>query len=234
MPVELLPKKTRGNVVVAEMTLRFGDEKSLTNRVLAGQITSQLLLRGTAKHSRQQLQDEFDKLKAKVSLSNDVNFVTVSIETTRDNLPAVMQLLAEALREPSFPAAEFEQLKQERLAAYERERTDPEALAMARIRRILNPYPPTDPRAVALPDESIAALKLLTLEDVKRFHADFWGGQFGECAVVGDFDDKAFAKLADELFSGWRNKTPYARLVKPFRAIAPAPQTIETPDKANA
>ena len=33
MKVALLPKKTRGETVVAAMTLRFGDEKSLMNTV---------------------------------------------------------------------------------------------------------------------------------------------------------------------------------------------------------
>jgi len=34
----LLPKKTRGNTVVATMTLRYGDAMSLMNRVAAAQL----------------------------------------------------------------------------------------------------------------------------------------------------------------------------------------------------
>ena len=36
MKLALLPKKTRGATVVADLTLRFGDEKSLMNRSTAG------------------------------------------------------------------------------------------------------------------------------------------------------------------------------------------------------
>jgi len=57
----LLSKKTRGNTVVASLTIRFGDEKSLMNRGTAGELAGSMLMRGTAKHTRQQIQDEFDK-----------------------------------------------------------------------------------------------------------------------------------------------------------------------------
>src|SRR5215813_4274851 len=109
LKLALLPKKTRGNTVVAQMTFRFGDEKSLTNRGTAGQFAGEMLMRGTTKHTRQQIQDEFDKLKARVSVAPGPNSVFASIETVRDNLLAVLRLTTEILREPSFPANEFEQ-----------------------------------------------------------------------------------------------------------------------------
>ena len=52
----------------ASLTLRFGDEKSLANRSTAGEMVSAMLMRGTAKHSRQQIQDVLDKPKARVSV----------------------------------------------------------------------------------------------------------------------------------------------------------------------
>ena len=48
-----------------------------------------------------------------------------SIEATRENLPAVLRILAEVLREPSFPDNEFEQLKQSSLSRAEQMRSDP-------------------------------------------------------------------------------------------------------------
>jgi zinc protease len=58
-----------------------------------------MLMRGTTKHTREQLRDEFDRLKASVSVGGD----SASIETLRPNLPAVLRLVAEVLREPAFP-----------------------------------------------------------------------------------------------------------------------------------
>jgi zinc protease len=230
----LLPKKTRGNAVVAQLTLRFGDEKSLMNKATAAQLAGAMLMRGTTKHTRQQIQDELDRLKARGGVSGEANTVTASIETTRDNLPAVLKLVAEILREPSFPASEFEQLKTELLTEIEQGLSDPQALGINAYQRHLSPYPKGDVRYVPTLEESIAAIKATTLDQVKQFYASFYGLSSGELAVVGDFDDKAISQLAGELFNGWQSKTPYARLVAKFNPTAPLSKTIETPDKPNA
>ena len=123
------------------MTLRFGDEKSLMNRETAGELAGQMLMRGTTKHTRQQIQDEFDKLKARAGVFGGATSANVSIETTRENLPAVLRLVAEILREPSFPAAEFEQLKQETITNIESQRSQPQVAASVALQRHMNPYP---------------------------------------------------------------------------------------------
>jgi zinc protease len=216
------------------MTLRFGDEKSVANRATAAQVAGQMLMRGTAKHTRQQIQDELDKLKARVLVGGGATTASVSIETTRENLPAVLKLAAEILREPSFPADEFEQLKQQRLAGIESSRSEPQFIAFVTFGRHINPYPKSDPRYTPTIDEQIEMTKAVTLEDAKKFYADFYGASNGELAVAGDFDSKEIAKLVSELFGSWKSPRAFSRLVSEYKDIAPINQSIETPDKANA
>lgn len=234
LKLALLPKKTRGGTVFAFLTLRFGDEKSLIHRSTAGELAARMLMRGTVKRSRQQIQDEFDKLKARVSISGGAASASVFIETVRENLPAVLKLVNEILREPSFPAGEFEQLKQEALAQIEQQRSQPQAVGFTAIQRHLNPYPKGDVRYVQSFDERIAEVKTASLEDLRKFYQDFYGGSNGELAVVGDFDEMETAKLANELSSNWKSQLPYARVVRPYKEVAPVNQSFETPDKANA
>jgi len=234
LKLAFLPKKTRGNTVVATMTLRFGDEKSLMNRATAEQLAADMLMRGTSKHTRQQIQDEFDKLKARVSISGGPNNVVASVETIRENLPAVLRLIAEILRKPSFPASEFEQLKQEGLAGIEQQQREPQSVAGIAFGRHMNPFPKSDVRYTSTPEEDIADLKAATLEDVKKFYADFYGASNGEMAVVGDFDAKDIEKLVGELFGSWKSPRPFSRLVAVYQNIPPINQSFETPDKANA
>ena len=234
LKLALLPKKTRGNTVVAAMNFRFGDEKSLMNRAGAGQLAGQMLMRGTTKHTRQQIQDEFDKLKARASVFGSANNAVVSIETIRENFPAVLRLVSEILREPAFPASEFEQLKQETLAQIEEQRSQPQSVAGTAFSRHLNPYPKGDVRYTTTPDEDIAEVNAATLDDIKKFYADFYGGSNGEMAVVGDFDAKEIEKLANELFGSWKSPRPFARLITVYKDIPAINQSFETPDKANA
>jgi zinc protease len=104
--------------------------------------------------------------------------------------------------------------------------SDPQALGINAYQRHLSPYPKGDVRYVPTLEESIAAIKATTLDQVKQFYASFYGLSSGELAVVGDFDDKAISQLAGELFNGWQSKTPYARLVAKFNPTAPLSKTI--------
>ncbi|HEX5707348.1 MAG TPA: pitrilysin family protein [Pyrinomonadaceae bacterium] len=230
----LLPKKTRGATVVASMTFRFGDEKSLQNRSIAGELVTDMLMRGTTTRSRQQIQDELDRLKARAFVSGGPTQAVLFVETVRENLPAVMRLMAEVLRQPSFPAAEFDQLKAEVLANFEQQRSDPGAIAQREMARHLNPYPKGDPRHVMTIDEEVEAVKATTIDDVKKFYADFYGASDAHGSFVGDFDDAEVARLNAELFGQWKSPRPYARLANVYREVPAINKSYETPDKANA
>lgn len=230
MKLALLPKKTRGGTVIAQLSLRWGDELSKTGRATACGMASAMLLRGTQKRTREQIANEFARLRANVGIGGEGG----SIDTTRENFPAALRLVAEVLRQPSFPESEFEQLRQASLASVESQRSDPGSLASLAITRHLNPYPEQHWYYTATPDERIARLKALTLEDVRSCYRDFFGASNGEMAVVGDFDADEVTRLATELFSDWKSPAGFARI--PTRlADAPAvDRIIETPDKANA
>src|SRR5262249_40713694 len=64
----MLPKSTRGQSVKATITLHFGSEKDFKGTSEAAAMISSLLLRGSKKHDYQHLRDEFDRLKAQVSV----------------------------------------------------------------------------------------------------------------------------------------------------------------------
>jgi zinc protease len=230
----LLPKKTRGNTVVANLTLHFGTESALFNRSTAAELAGSMLMRGTSKHTRQQITDELNRLQARLTINGGATSATASIETTRDKLPGVMQLLAELLRDSNFPSSEFELLKQERLSAIEQQRSEPQALATIALQRHLNSYPKGDVRYVATVEERIADLNAVTLEQVKSFYRDFYGAQNGEFAVVGDFDAAAVKKQFDTLFKGFNSKQKFVRVPSLYQNSAVIDQSIETPDKANA
>ena len=229
-----LTKKNRGESVTANIFLRFGDEKSLMNRGEAAGFAGQLLQRGTARKTRQQIKDEFDKLKAQVNIFGGATNASVNIETTRQNLPGVLRLVGEVLREPSFPQAEFDLLKQETLTQIESQKSEPTSIAFTEISRHFNAFPKGHPLYSGTFEEDIADIKAVTLDDVKRFYKDFYGASNGQMTVVGDFDEKEIAALTQEIFGNWKSPNGYTRIKQDFRAVAPINKSFETPDKANA
>src|SRR6185369_7294309 len=107
----LLPKSTRGNRVQASLTLRFGDENSLAGQNATAQMVDSLLLRGTKNKSRQQLQDEMQKLNATINVGGGgLASVGANISTTAENLVPAMRLALEILRDPAFPESDFDQI----------------------------------------------------------------------------------------------------------------------------
>jgi zinc protease len=232
--VALLPKKTRGGSVVVAATFRFGDEKSLFGRVTDASLAGAMLMRGTTTHTRQQIREELDRLKARANAGGGVTQAVLQIETLRDNLPATLRLMAEVLREPAFPAAEFDSLKQARLAQIEESRSEPQAIALNEFARHMNPYPKGDVRYRETIDEEIAELKAATVEKARQFYQDFYGAGNAQLAIVGDFDEAAAMAVVRDRFASWKSPKPFARVPAVYTASAPINRTFETPDKTNA
>jgi zinc protease len=231
----MLPKKTRGGTVVAQLMVRFGDEKSLFGKGATAQLAGALLMRGTKNKSRQQIQDEMDKLKARMSVSGGANNATVNIETVEANLPGALKLAAEILREPAFPENEFEQVRQQRIAGIEAGKSDPQNLALTELQRhMASQYPRGDLRYVSTSDEAIEDLKKVTLDDVRNFYKQFYGVSEAELVVSGQFDKAEVQKLAGDLFGDWKSAMAYKRPLTPYSKLSVVDRKIETPDKQNS
>jgi zinc protease len=234
MKVALLPKKTRGATVRVRLDVHQGDEKSLFGKAPLGTLAAHMLKRGTAKHTRQEIEDSLDGLRSKLAVEGGETSLTLVGETTREKLPAFLALAAEILREPSFPAPEFEQLKREIAASLEEARTDPDSMAERALARLDNPYPPGDVRYQPTLDEELASYAKAKLDDVRRFHAQFAGAAAAELALVGDFDADAVRAQLPTLFGTWTSPEAYTRVPEPLVPKKPTIVTLSTPDKANA
>jgi len=234
LKVAMLPKTSRGGTVSAVLEIQFGDEKALAGKNAIGSMTGALLMRGTKNRTRQQIQDEMVKLNSQMNVSGDVSQASATIQTTEQNLIPALRLAAEMLREPSFPDSEFDSVKKQRIAGLENQRTEPAALAPLALNRALNPYPKNDVRYVETIDEQIEDAGKVTLDDVKKFHSQFYGASHGELVIVGQFDPAALSKAAAELFGNWSSPAPYQRITENFEKTTPVNLKIETPDKQNA
>jgi zinc protease len=191
-------------------------------------------MRGTDKHTRQQLQDELDKLKAQMGGSGTSTRASLSISTVRATFPDALRLAAEVLREPVFPETEFEQARQAAISSIENARTDPQGQAINALRRHVAQYPKGDPRYYPTFDEEIQNYKNLTQADVKKFYTDFYGASNAELAIVGDFDAAEIQKLATQLFGAWKSPRPFTQVKRQWTKLEAVNRSIETPDKANA
>ncbi|MFL6676049.1 MAG: M16 family metallopeptidase, partial [Massilia sp.] len=221
----LLPKKNRGEAVSVDLRQHIGDEKNLFDKGAVPGLTAAMLMRGTSKYSRVELADAFDKLRIAGGLTH--------FETTRENLPEALRLVAHVLKEASFPATEFEQLRQQTLVGLEASRAEPQEVASRALAEHFNIYPRGDVRAETTLEEDIADVRRATLDQLKAFHRDYYGTVPAEMAIVGDFDAAAIAPMVDELFGHWKAPQHVAPVLRRYADIAPIQKTLDTPDKEN-
>ncbi|HEY3836059.1 MAG TPA: pitrilysin family protein [Bryobacteraceae bacterium] len=254
MKLAVLPRETRGGTVDAIIELHFGDAQSLAGKTAVAQIVGGLLMRGTKNKTRQQLQDEMDKLNARILVSggggdagagrrggrggpataSSASSATASIQTTTGNLPAAIRLAVEMLREPAFNESDFEQVKQQRIATIEASRNEPGSLATEALQAHISPYPRGDVRHVATIAEQIEELKAVTIENVRQFHQKFYGASHGETVVLGPVDTKLVQSTVSETLGNWSSAAPYSRVFSAYQPVGPMNKRIDTPDKTNA
>ncbi len=193
-------------------------------------------MRGTKNKNRQQIQDETDRLKAQINVSGGVDSASASIRTLEANLADSLRFVRELLREPSFPEAEFEQIRQQRIASAESAKTEPNSLASLDLSRHLNArYPRGDVRYVV---------------DARRADRGSEEGDARRRAPVLQRSSTAPARArswsaASSIQRRCRNwsascsaigRAPAATSASPTRTPSwkPINRKIETPDKQNA
>ena len=248
----LLPKKNRGETVSLVLTLHYGNEESLKGQTTAAGMLPALMMAGTKKHDRQALRDELDRLGVRISSGfgggggggrrggggggpGTPGQLTFSVEAKRSTLPEALKLLGEILREPAFPAAEFDAMKRRSHAFAEASRTEPGTLANKVLARTLSPYTPNDIRYVPTLEEDAARLEAVTLDQVIALYNKQVGATQGELGIVGDFDaDTTLAQLR-EILRDWKSDVPVKRIEHVAAAnVKGVKEDILTPDKANA
>jgi zinc protease len=231
----LLPKETRGDRVVLSAELHYGNLESLSGYTIAADLLPRLMMRGTKELSFQKFRDRLDELQASVGISGSVGTIKIAIQAKREYLPAVLELVRQALREPTLDEAQFEIIRNESVTKIKANISDPVNLAFTEFSRQLDPQSADDVRYTPTLDEKLQRTESVRLSQVKTLYETFVGGQHGEVVVVGDFDSEPVLEKLNSMFADWTAKESYSRIEEPVNPKAASGRmTIETPDKANA
>ena len=230
----LLAKGTRGGAVHATLTLRFGDEKSLSGWGEVPDSVAALLDKGTSSLTRQQVQDRLDEIKTEISVRSAPGRVTLTLTSRREHVPAAISLVGDLLRNPVFPAAALEELKRQALTGIEQQRKEPEAIAETALARVGNPYPRGDVRHARSFDEMVEDVNSVSLDKVQAFHRRFYSAAHVEFGAVGDMDVAQVRDALQGALGEWSAGLPYQRVPQPRVPGKPEQLTLSTPDKQNA
>ncbi|WP_077035247.1 pitrilysin family protein [Pelomonas sp. KK5] len=232
-----LKKQTRGNTVQLDIALRWG-ERDETFKRRGTNFVGDLMMEGSAHYDKQQLADALQKLKASMSVSSADQGLTVNIDAEKDTLLDVLKIAADVLRQPLLPADAFARQQKSGLAGLEGSRQELETLRREAVRGYYNTTRGVgrdSPDYIRSVDEQVADLKATTLDDVKRFYADYVSFNDARVSAVGALPD-GLAGAIEQAFGDWK-KPAAARFVRyePQAVTIPARRfDAIARDKANA
>jgi zinc protease len=233
----LLPKTTRGQSVVATLTLRGGDLATHQGQAEVAELLGAMLDKGTPEISRQQVQDRLDALRTQLGIgvsAAEPGALQVVMRSRREHVAAAIELVGALLRKPAFDPAVLDEAKRQAAAGIEAQRKEPEAVLDEALWRHGNPHARGDIRHPRSFDERLQDIAAVTPQSLRELHTRIVGASRVELAVVGDFDADAVKAAAQRALGGWSTAVPYARV--PFPPYSPPPTRLvfKTPDKQNA
>lgn len=233
--VTLLPKKTRGSIVNLRLNFRYGNAEALKGLAVAAELMPQMLNRGSENMTRQQITDELNNYRAQLRVTGSPGVMSLSVQTSRENVAKVLDIVKEILKHPLFPKEELEIIREEQIAQINQQLSDPVSLAMTTISRRISPYPPEDPRYVPTMEEEAERVKAVTVEQIKDVYTRMLASTVGELTIVGDFESEQLIPAVDEFTQGWASEVKFERLARvSVNNQKGAHEQILTPDKPNA
>lgn len=198
---------------------------------LRQKLTVSLLDKGTQQRDRFELAQVLEDCGAKLDLSSDGLYVDASGRALADDVPKVMDVLAEMLRTPAFDPEEFEKARAQVAADLQRRMEKTGAQAASALTRRL--FAAGHPNHSAAPEEQLRTLQQLTVEDVRAYHAHHFGAEEWTLAFAGDLDHDRIRSVVAEAFEGW---APHD--AEPVYETEPSPEApgrsvLPMPDKSN-
>ena len=188
-------------------------------------LTAAMLDEGAGSRSALQISDEIEFLGASLTTTSGWDASAVRLNVPVARLQQALPVMADVALRPTFPQAELDRLRQERLTALLQARDDPASVAPTAFARVL--YGRTHRYGTAAMGTE-STLKAFTIADLKGFHATYRPSN-ATLVVVGDVTVAGVMPLLEKGFGGWKGTgTGDAGTVGERAPLSPAPQVKQT------
>jgi zinc protease len=175
------------------------------------------LMRGTARRGFQQIFDALESVGASFSFGAGVHNTGFSGRSLSEDLPLLLDLLGEVLRQPAFPSEEIERLRAQFLTSLAQRAQDTADMASLTFDQIVfkgHPY--------ARPEDGWPnTIRAIQREDLVDFHRLSYGPQGMVIALVGAIDPRGAIEQVTRSLGDWTNldqwKLPSLPALKPLK-----------------
>ena len=203
--------------VAITFVTRAGAEADPAGKAGLAQLTVTQLDMGTPTRKALAIEDALGDLGVAITGAAGRESARVSFETLKRNLDPAMAIVADVIRNASYPSSEFDREKKRHLDTLAQQDKNANAVG-ARVRAILafGPDHPYGRPVQGLP----STIEKLTREDLAKFHAEYWKPGSSALVVSGDVTLAEATALATKYFGSWSGGSAPAVVVPP---PSPAP-----------
>lgn len=171
-------------------------------------ITNRMLLEGTTKRTGPQISERNAELGAQINAGASLDTSAINLSALKMYLDDSLELYADVVRNPAFPAAEFDRIKKLQIAGIQREKAEPNALAQ----RILPALIYGKGHAYGQPfsgSGTEASLAGITRDSVAAFYNAWYKPNNATLFIVGDTTLDEIKPKLEKLFGDWKTgETP--------------------------
>jgi len=194
------------------LVIHAGSSDDAANASGLASFTAAMLDEGAGTRSSLQIADEVEFLGAALNTSSSFDASAVRLNVPVRRLRAGLAVMADIALRPTFPAAEVERLRQERLTALLQAKDDAASVAPLAFARIV--FGPAHRYGTAATGNS-ATLKTMTAEQMRAFHAAWYRPSNATLIVAGEVTATGVLPLLEEAFGGWAKAAPVSRAPVP-------------------
>lgn len=211
--------------VVLSGSLRVGSIYETPAQSGLASITAEALLHGTKNRDFDAIGNTLENIGADLNVGGGKFRSSFGGKSLAEDLPTLVEMLADVLRNPVFPEDEIERIRAQRLTELNYAQQNTRYLAGRMFREAL--YPDNHPYHYSSYG-SLETLPNVTQEALQNFHTTHYGPQDMIIVVVGAVQAEAVIALVDEKLGDWDNPRQPAEPVLP---VVSAPQKIIRAEK---
>ena len=214
-------------LVSFSVVVRTGSVADPAGKEGVASLTAALLRKGTKTRTADQFSAELDFIGGQFGAGASFDSTDGGAEFMKKDLAKGLDLLADALLNPTFPEAEFTKLLKQRIDGIKSAKDQAQGVISTYYSAYLygnHPYG----RPAGGDETSLAAI---TRADVVNFYQTYYTPSNAILAAVGDFNTAEMEKLLTDKFGAWPNKVaPAVRLAEAMPATGKRLLLVDKPD----
>ncbi len=165
-------------------------------------LTAEALMRGTQTRDFQTLASALEDVGADFGVSAGVHGVSFGGKALAEDLPLLVEIMADVLRRPTFPAEHIDLLRRETVTSLKYSLQDTRRQASRAFRQAL--YPADHPYHRSARG-TLDTVPNLTADMAADFHAQHYGPTGMTVVVVGNIEAAQVAELIQAKLGDWEN-----------------------------